>query len=190
MSLLRLYLEFFQTGLLAVGGGLAALPFLFMMADNRFVFVQRTGWLSHEDLGNFIAVAQCAPGAIGVNIATQTGFQYAGVPGGILAALGLISPAIIVVSIVSRAMASIKSNAVAQSVFSGLRPAAAGLIAAAGWGVWVLALGNAQADVWFKAVRWREGAIAAVLFLLLAKFGWHPAACIAVGAAAGIMLGL
>lgn len=190
MSLPLLYLEFFHIGLFAVGGGLATLPFLFLMANDRFVFVRQTGWLSTENLGNFIAIAQCAPGAIGVNIATQAGFQYAGIAGSILAPLGLVSPAIIVIAIVSRAMQSLKTNKVAAAVFSGLRPAAAGLLSAAGFGVWKLALYNAEAAAWFGAIRWREGLVAVALFLLLVKFGWHPAVYIALGAAAGILLGL
>jgi len=182
-----LYLEFFQIGLFAVGGGLATLPFLFSMANDRSVFIRQTGWLSHENLGNFIAIAQCAPGAVGVNIAFQVGFQYGGVAGGFLASLGLVSPAIIVVTLVFRAMRSLKESRVAASVFSGLRPAATGLLSAAAFGVWKLALHNPDAAV---PVRWREGLVAGVIFVLLAKFGWHPAVFIAVGAAGGVLLGL
>ena len=190
MNLLLLYLEFFHIGLFAVGGGLATLPFLFLMANDRSVFVRQTGWLSTENLGNFIAIAQFAPGAIGVNIAAQTGFLYGGVAGGILAPLGLISPAIVVIALISKALQSLKSNKTAAAVFSGLRPAAAGLLSAAGFGVWKLALYNADATVWFEVIRWREGLVVAALFLLLVKFGWHPVVYIALGALAGILLGL
>jgi len=189
MNLLLLYLEFFKIGTFAVGGGLATLPFLFLMANNRFSFIRQTGWLSTEQLSNFIAIAQCAPGAIGVNIAAQTGFQYGGAGGGIIAALGLVSPAFIVIAIITKALQSIKENKIAVRVFSGLRPAAAGLLCAAGWGVWRLALYNSDGSVWHEFIRWREGLVCAALFLLIVKFKIHPIICIALGAAAGILLG-
>ena len=190
MNLLLLYLEFFHIGLFAVGGGFATLPFLFLIANDRSVFVRQTGWLSTENLGNFIAIAQCVPGAIGVNIAAQTGFLYAGVAGGIIAPLGLVSPAIVVIAFIFKAMQSLRDNKIAAAVFSGLRPAAAGLLSAAGFGVWMLALHNPYGTLWFEVLRWREGLVAIALFLLLVKFGGHPVIYIALGALAGVLLGL
>jgi len=193
VSLILLYLEFFKIGIFAVGGGLATLPFLFLMTQDRCSFIRQTGWLSEKQIGNFLAIAQCSPGAIGVNVAAQTGFQYGGVPGGILAALGLISPAVIVIAVISRALLSFKKNKIAASVFSGLRPAAAGLLCAAGWGVWRLTLYNGNGSLaggaWYEYIRWREGLVCAVIFLLIVKFRGHPVIYIALGAAAGILLG-
>ena len=190
MNLLLLYIEFFKIGIFAVGGGLATLPFLFLMAQDRFAFIQHTGWLSTEQVGNFLAIAQCSPGAIGVNITAQTGFQYGGIGGGFLAVLGLISPSIIVISIVTKALQSLRENKTAASVFSGLRPAAAGILCAAGWGAWKLALFNSEGGLWHEIIRWRECLICAVLFLLIVKFRGHPVIYVALGAAAGILLRL
>jgi chromate transporter len=188
MNLFFLYLEYFKIGIFAVGGGLATLPFLFLMANDRFSFIQQTGWLSTEQVSNFLAIAQCSPGAVGVNIAAQTGFQYGGISGGIFAVLGLISPAIIVITIVSKALQSIKDNKIAVAVFAGLRPAATGLLCAAGWGVWRLALHNNAAVIWHELVRWREMVLCVVLFLLIAKLKCHPIIYIALGAIAGVLL--
>jgi chromate transporter len=189
VNLFLLYLEYFKIGIFAVGGGLATLPFLFLMAQDRFSFIRQTGWLSTEQIGNFLAIAQCSPGAIGVNVAAQTGFQYGGVAGGILAALALVSPAVIVIAIVTRALQSFKESKAAASVFSGLRPAAAGLLCAAGWGVWRLTLYNGNGDTWRECIRWREGLVCVVIYLLIVKFRGHPVIYIALGAAAGILLG-
>jgi len=190
VNLFLLYLEYFKIGIFAVGGGLATLPFLFLMAHDRFSFIRQTGWLSTEQIGNFLAIAQCSPGAIGVNVAAQTGFQYGGVAGGILAALGLISPAVIVIAIVTRALQSFKESKIAASVFSGLRPAAAGLLCAAGWGVWRLSLYNGNGGgAWRECIRWREGLVCVIIYLLIVKFRGHPVIYIALGAAAGILLG-
>lgn len=61
--LLRLYWEFFKTGLFAVGGGLATLPFLSQMAD-------KTGWFTQGQLMDMVAVSESTPGPIGINTAT------------------------------------------------------------------------------------------------------------------------
>ena len=198
MDLLLLYLEFFQVGLFAVGGGFATLPFLFFMAEDNFLFIQQTGWLSAEQVGTFLAVAQCAPGAIGVNIAAQTGFLYGGIPGAITAAAGIISPAIVVISIVARILQTFKDSKIAAAVFSGLRPAAAGLLCAAAWGVWRLALfyqgggatGLATGLAWHEIFRWREGIISVVMFVLVVTLKRHPLVYIILGAGAGILLRL
>jgi chromate transporter len=191
-GLFLLYIEFFKIGVFAVGGGLATLPFLFLMANDRFTFIRRTGWLNTEQLGNFLAIAQCSPGAVGVNICAQTGFLYGGIFGGIIAVLGLISPAIIIITVIARALQSIKNNKISVAVFSGLRPAAAGLLTAAGLGVWRLALYNGiTADAaWYDIIRWRESLICLVIYLLIVKFKSHPIVYVALGAVAGIVLGL
>ena len=183
MNLFLIYIEFFKTGLFAVGGGLAALPFLFQMSD-------KYEWINHEMIGNFLAIAQSAPGAIGVNMAALTGFHAGAVAGGCLAALGLISPSIIVITIVAGVLKSVKENKTVEAVFSGLRPAAAGLLAAAGFGALKLALINTDTVSWLEMLRVKECIILAVLLPLVRKFKFHPIIYIAVGAAAGIALKL
>ena len=190
MNLLLLYLEFFKIGLFAVGGGYATLPFLFRMADGECDFIQHSGWLSQEMLGNFLAIAQSSPGAIGVNMSAQIGFIYAGIAGSFVAAIGLTSPAIIVISIIAHALGAFKENKIVNAVFSSLRPAAGGLLTAAGAGVWMLSLYNADGNRWFEALRWKECIVFAALFLLMLKFKLHPVIYIALGAGIGIVLGM
>lgn len=67
MIYLRLFWEFFKTGLFAVGGGLATLPFIYDMSD-------RTGWFSYQQIADMIAVSESTPGPIGVNTATYVGY--------------------------------------------------------------------------------------------------------------------
>ena len=86
MTLLRLMFEFAKTGLFSVGGGLATLPFLYEMSD-------ATGWFTHADIADMIAISESTPGAIGINMSTYAGYTTAGVPGGILATLSLAAPA-------------------------------------------------------------------------------------------------
>ena len=86
---LQLFFEFFKTGLFAVGGGMATLPFLEDMSE-------RTGWFTAAQLADLIAVSESTPGPIGVNMATYVGFTTGGVVGGVVASLGLVMPSLIV----------------------------------------------------------------------------------------------
>ena len=74
MIYLQLFYEFFKTGLFAVGGGLATLPFLYDMAD-------RTGWFTRPQLADMLAVSESTPGPIGVNMATLWALSPGASPG-------------------------------------------------------------------------------------------------------------
>ena len=125
MLYVRLFWEFFKTGLFAVGGGMATLPFLYSISDT-------TGWFTHAQLADMIAVSESTPGPIGVNMATYVGFSTAGIPGAVIATLGLITPSIIIILIIARVLAAFRQNKYVDAAFYGLRPCSLGLIAAAG----------------------------------------------------------
>ena len=125
MTLLWLFWEFFKTGLFAVGGGMATLPFLYDMSA-------RTGWFTAAQLTDMIAVSESTPGPIGVNMATYVGYTTAGIPGSVIATLGLIAPSVIVILLIARVLQSFRSNRYVDAAFYGLRPCSIGLIAAAG----------------------------------------------------------
>ena len=125
MLYLQLFWEFFKTGLFAVGGGMATLPFLYSISDT-------TGWFTHAQLADMIAVSESTPGPIGVNMATYVGFSAAGIPGAVIATLGLITPSIIIILIIARVLAAFRQNKYVDAAFYGLRPCSVGLIAAAG----------------------------------------------------------
>ncbi len=135
MILLRLFFEFFKTGLFAVGGGMATLPFLYDISD-------RTGWFTHEMLADMIAVSESTPGPIGVNMATYVGFTTAGIPGAVTATLGLVTPSIIIILMIARALKAFRENPLVDAGFYGLRPCSVGLITAAGFLVVKIALFN------------------------------------------------
>ena len=183
MNLLYLIAEFFRIGLFAIGGGLATLPFLFEIADN-------SDWISREAIGNMLAVAQSAPGAIGANLASYVGFTYAGPAGGFAAALGLVFPSIIIITIVARMLQSFKENKVVQSLFTAFRPAAAGLLSAAGFSAIALSLWNAAAPIWYEFIRWKETLLLALILFLVMKFKKHPILYIAAAGVAGVLLQL
>lgn len=121
---LRLFWEFFKTGLFAVGGGMATLPFLKDIGE-------ATGWFTYGDLMNMLAVSESTPGPVGINMATYVGFTVAGIPGAVIATLGEVTPSIIVILIVAAMLQKFRNNRLVDRAFYGLRPASTGLIGAA-----------------------------------------------------------
>ena len=189
MKLLYLFINFCKIGIFAVGGGYAVVPFVFEMADNSNG-INASGWLTREFTGNMLAVAQSLPGPIGGNLAAYTGFHYAGILGGLIAALALITPSLIILILVARTLETYRKNRYVISLFSGLRPAAAGLLSAAAFGAIALSIRNTAAPVWYEYLRWKESLIFLLLFFLIYKFKKHPIIYIAAAGAAGVFLKL
>ncbi len=164
MIYLQLFFEFAKAGLFAIGGGLATLPFLQDIS-------LRTAWYTSDQLADMIAVSECTPGPIGVNMSTYTGYTVAGIPGAIIATLGLIFPSIIVIIIVARILKAFQDNRYVKAAFYGLRPASTGLIAAACLGVCQIALFNEGAFKSLKSaisgIRYPALILAVVLWLLM-----------------------
>ncbi len=187
MILVRLFFEFFMIGLLAVGGGLATIPFLTKLADE-------TGWFTVDQLTNMIAVSQSMPGPVGVNLSTYVGYHVAGFPGAIFASLGLVTPCIVVILIVCAFLQKFRNSMAVQDVFYGLRPASAGLVAAACWSVITLSLLTLRPlNGDFVSFHWECIAIAVIIFFFTnfkKTKKIHPVVWIILSAAAGIVLEL
>lgn len=186
MIYFTLFWEFFKTGLFAVGGGLATLPFLNQMAD-------KYPWLTHEMLADMIAVAESTPGPIGINCATYSGFAAAGVLGAIVASLSITLPSFIVILIVARFLEKYRDSRLVNNAFSGLRPAVTGLIAAAGFSVLVSAVFNGAGEGLLGSIQLPQ----AILFIVLAVAvnlkpltKLHPLAFIGFAAAAGLIFSM
>ncbi|MBP3696558.1 MAG: chromate transporter [Clostridia bacterium] len=189
MIFLKLFFSFFKTGLFAIGGGMATIPFLYEMADT-------TGWFTRDDLANMIAVSESTPGPIGVNMATYVGFitgsKVAGIPtaiiGAVTATLGLITPAVIIILVVASFLKNFRDNKQLNNAFYGLRPASTGLIAAAGISVAVTVL---FPEAFSLAAFNFKGAVLAVILLALTNVKQlkklHPIVFIAASAAAGVI---
>lgn len=177
MIYITLFLEFFKTGLFAVGGGLATLPFLYDM-------VGKYNWFTDEMLTNMIAIGESTPGPIGVNIATYAGFTAAGIPGALCSTLGLVLPSFIIIAIISRFLTRFGQSFYVQSAFYGIRPAASALIA-------VAMISMIKSAVWLSGKIDIIAAVLLVIFLLLTNFfkKIHPIWFIIGGAILGIVKG-
>lgn len=133
MIYLTLFYELFKVGLFSIGGGVATIPFYMELAD-------KYDWLTTQMLADMIAVSESTPGPIGINLATYAGFRAAGIPGALVATFSEVLPSFIILVLIAKALERYKENALVSSTFSGIRPAVAGLIAAAGWSVMRVAL--------------------------------------------------
>lgn len=133
MTYLLLFVEFFKTGLFAIGGGLATIPFLREMCHTHPM------WFNEELLGNMIAVGESTPGPIGVNMATYVGYTvgygeygvWGGFLGGIITTFGLVLPSVIIIIIVTKLLTAFKENKLVARSFYSIRPAVVGMIASA-----------------------------------------------------------
>ena len=137
MVYLTLFYRFFVAGALAVGGGLATLPFLQEIGAD-------TGWFTSGDLATMIAVSESTPGPIGVNMATYAGFHAAGLIGGIVATFSLVLPSLIVIVIIAKILDKFNENPYVKSSFAMIRPVVTGLIATAVYGIFQTALFTAK----------------------------------------------
>lgn len=188
MIYLRLFFEFFKTGLFAVGGGMATIPFLYDLSD-------KTGWFTYDKLADMIAVSESTPGPIGVNMATFVGFITAGIPGALCATIGLITPSVIVILIIAKFLSNFNDNKFVKSAFYTIRPASTALIAAAGVLVLKIALIDtelfAQSGKLLDLFDIKSIILAAAIFVMtnyikpLKKL--HPVVFIGISAAAGII---
>ena len=186
--LLRLFWEFFKAGLFAVGGGMATLPFLYNMIDT-------TGWFTEAQLADMIAVSESTPGPIGINMATYVGFTTAGVPGSVVATLGLVTPSVIIILIIARVLAAFRQNKYVDAAFYGLRPCSVALIAVAGLMVVKIALFDFdlfhESGKLIDLFNFKALILAAVLLILtrgvkkLKKL--HPVVFIAASALVGVV---
>ena len=195
MIYLRLFWEFFKTGLFAIGGGMATLPFLKNIGLS-------TGWFTQTELMNMLAVSESTPGPIGINMATYVGFTVAGIPGAVIATVGEVTPSIIVILIVAAMLTKFKDSKTVANAFYGLRPASSGLIAAACASVVLqvlLRITSAAAGEgvslmrfsWDGSINWMGLALAAVLLVFT---NWvkptknlHPIIFIGVSALIGVV---
>ncbi|MBQ3531168.1 MAG: chromate transporter [Oscillospiraceae bacterium] len=186
MIYLQLFWEFLKVGLFTVGGGLASLPFLYDISD-------RTGWYTHAQLADMIAISESTPGPIGINMATYVGFTSAGILGSVLATLGFIIPSIIIVTIVSRFLKKFNENKLVKGAFYGLRAVSVALICAALVSVVKISLINIplfqETGAIFDLISIPGILLAAACYFVLKKWNPHPVFVLGGSAVVGILLG-
>lgn len=172
MIYLTLFIEFFKIGLFAIGGGAATIPFLFDLS-------KKYNWFSFEELTNMIAVAESTPGPIGVNMATFAGFQTAGILGGIIATIGLITPSVIIIVLIAKLLKNYAQNQNFRLVLNSIRPAVLALI--------IFAL---MSIVKISIVDYLSFGVFFILTIVMLKYKKSPILYILLSAIIGIILKL
>ena len=170
-QLLDLFLTFARIGGLTFGGGYAMLPIL-----QREV-VEKRHWATEEELMDYYAIGQCTPGIIAVNTATFVGQGLAGSIGGIVAALGVVFPSLIIITVIAAFIQNFAYLAIVQNAFAGIRVCVCVLIF------------NAVVKLWKKAVVDKPTLVICLLVILgstLTEFS--PIVFVILAAAAGIIL--
>ncbi len=117
-----LYLTFAKVGVCTFGGGYAMLPIL------QRELVENKGWATEEQLADYYAVGQCTPGIIAVNTATFVGRSKAGIPGGVCATLGVVSPSIAIILVIAAFLSNFMDIPWVIHAFNGVRAGVVALI--------------------------------------------------------------
>lgn len=124
MIYLLLFFTFLKIGAFTFGGGYAMLP----LVQGE---VASHGWMTAEELVNFIAVSESTPGPFAVNVSTYVGAEAGGLPGALMATLGVVLPSFVIILIVAKCFERFRKSAVIQGCMRGLKPAVIGMIGAA-----------------------------------------------------------
>ena len=195
MILLQLFWEFFKTGLFAIGGGLATVPFLQDISA-------KTGWYTAGQLADMLGVSASPPGPMGVNMATYVGFTVGsqelggpvmGVVAAIIATLGLVAPSVIVIMIVAYFLKRFRSSKLVDGALYGLRPASVALISAAGVDIVLIAVLRVDSiyQIAQAALSWKALVLAALVYVgthVKKLKSLHPIWFIAASAVIGVVL--
>jgi chromate transporter len=190
ITLWELFISFFKIGLFTFGGGYPMIRFISNEVINH-------GWMTLSRFYEIVAVSQITPGPIAVNMATFVGFTQSGVSGSVIATLGVVSPAFLLMLAVTRFLKRFYDAAVVKKIFWALRPVVLALVISAAIQIALAEFFPGSADFsglsdWTAAalfaVPWRAVilAIAAFAALITKKLG--PVWVIVLSAAAGVFL--
>lgn len=168
---LDLFITFARIGGLTFGGGYAMLPMLEReVVDNRH-------WATSDELMDYYAIGQCTPGVIAVNTATFVGRSVKGIPGGIIATLGVAFPSLVIITIIAALISNFADIPAVARAFSGIRIGVCVLVFNA-----VIKLGKSSVKDMPSLI------IFLIVFLGSSLLDVSPVIFVILAAAAGIML--
>ena len=166
-----LFITFAKIGAVTFGGGYAMLPIL------QREIVENKHWGTDEELADYYAIGQCTPGVIAVNVGTFIGRKVAGIPGGIVATLGVVFPSVVIITLLAGVIQAYSSLEWVKHAFAGIRVCVCVLIF------------NAVIKLFGKAIidRWTLG----MYLLILAGsvfLNWSPVIFVVLAGLAGVIL--
>ena len=170
-ELWQVFFCFTRIGALTFGGGYSMLPML------QRELVEKHNWATDEEVVDFFAIAQCLPGLIAVNMATLIGRKVKGAPGGVAAAIGVVSPSYAIIVVIAAFLRNFIEYPVVQNAFFGIRVAVCALIV------------NALAKLWKSGIKDAVAfCIFAVVFALSVFWGVSPVYLVLLAVASGIVV--
>ncbi len=171
-SLWHILLTFLKVGAFTFGGGYAILPVI------QQEVVNNKKWVSPEEFSDILIITQGMPGQLALNSAIQIGIRLRGIPGGLMGALGVTAPSVIILlAIAAYFYPLLRDNDYVQAIFYGLRPAVVALIAAA-----AVKMGRG-------ILQGLNGVILCAVLLLIAIITQiHPIIILLVGGLAGMIV--
>ncbi len=168
-ELIGIFLVFFKMGSVTFGGGYAMLPIL------RRELVEKRGWLSEEQVMDFFAVSQCLPGIIASNVSVFIGYHRRKVPGAIAAALGVVTPSILIITLIAALIQNFQHEPAVQHAFKAISICVCALIL------------QTVISMWKKGVKdWVGIALFAAVFSLAVFTRLSPVWLVVVSAGIGI----
>ena len=174
--LLDLFLTFAKVGLFTFGGGYAMISLI------EDTCVRKKQWITHEDMMNVTVIAESTPGPIAINCATFVGYKQKGLPGAVMATLGMILPSFLVILLISTFLEHFLEIAWIANAFKGIR----------------IAVGILSLDAALKMIRKMPKKrmplaimiCAAALMLLVNLFSWDLSSIVIMLAAGVVSLSL
>ena len=129
-ELWEIYWKFFKMGAVTFGGGYAMLPIL------RREIVEKSGWMQEEEILDYYALSQGLPGIIAINVGTFIGYHHKKAPGAVAAALGVVSPSILIITAIAMFLTGFKDNVYVQHALSAISVCVVALILDAVISMW------------------------------------------------------
>ena len=126
-NLWELFWVFFKIGSITFGGGLAMLPII-----EKELVIKRN-WVTKEKLLDYFAIGQATPGIIAVNVATFLGYSRGGILGSIVATLGVVTPSIIIISVIAKFLSGFSENITVKKALAGINVVVAALLCKVLW---------------------------------------------------------
>ncbi len=167
----KLFIRFLRIGAFTFGGGYA------MISLVEHEAVERSGWLSREEFGDLLSLAQAAPGPIALNMAVFTGYRVRGTLGALVAMSGVVIPSFVIILLIAAFFAEFKDIPVVAAAFKGMRPAVVALIVAP-------VAGFLRGQQWWKWI------VAAAVAVAIWQSSISPVWFILTGALVGVIYGL
>lgn len=167
MIYLQLFLNFLKIGVVSFGGGYGMIPLIQETVISH-------GWLTQEEILNFIAVSESTPGPIAINMATFIGSSQGGILGSFIATLGIVIPSFVIILLIATLAKNLMKFAGVKATLNGIRPTIIGMIFATFVTMFISTIFSIKTVESTFAFDWKGLVIFAVVAIIALAFKlWH-----------------